>query len=99
MNKKVMDVLSIDLCKKMILFYYDMVVGKGSYYTMDEAKMIIQSNTNKQKNIALCNIIDLIDRCGSIWAAKAMFIESRSIRNNVRLLISQKKVEKRTPIR
>lgn len=59
--------LNIDVCKKYILRYYDMIVGKGDYHSYGYALA-------KCKSKQQINMLTLIREEGSIYKAKQQFI-------------------------
>uniref|UniRef100_A0A4Y8Q6C1 Uncharacterized protein n=2 Tax=Paenibacillus athensensis TaxID=1967502 RepID=A0A4Y8Q6C1_9BACL len=85
-QKKVKALLSEELCQKRLWYFYDLIVGKGNHFTLENAKQIIQSRVRSHvKKTALTRFIEFIDRCGSIWAARAQFpnqLEFRSGRQS-----------------
>lgn len=73
-NEKVQDMLSVDRCQKRLFYFYYSIIGPGDYYTLDKAKEIIQEKVKyAEKRMTLIRLLELIDQCGSVWAAKAQF--------------------------
>ncbi|MFC5532230.1 hypothetical protein [Cohnella yongneupensis] len=73
-NVKVHDVLSVDRCRDRLNYFYDLIIGAGDYYTFDKAKeIIIEKVKSDRKRKTLTRLLELIDQCGSVWAAKLQF--------------------------
>ncbi|GMK40547.1 hypothetical protein PCCS19_36030 [Paenibacillus sp. CCS19] len=75
-NEKVRDVLSVEQCRKRLWYFYELIVGKGDYYTLNKAKEIINDKVkSEKKRMSLNQLLDLINECGSVWLAKLRFAE------------------------
>lgn len=75
-NKKVRDMLSVDLFKNRIWYFYNLIVGGGDYHTLENAKEIIKTSVkNGEKKAALLRFVEFINKCGSVWEAKKQFSE------------------------
>ncbi|OBZ14225.1 hypothetical protein A8L34_09715 [Bacillus sp. FJAT-27264] len=75
-NEKVRDVLSVDRCQQRLYYFYDLIIGSGDFYTLGKAKEIIKEKVrNAEKRATLMRLLELINQCGSVWAAKLQFAE------------------------
>lgn len=75
-KEKVQDILSVDRCKQRLFYFYYSIIGPGDHYTLDKAKEIINEKVkNAEKRTALVRLLELINLCGSVWAAKLQFAE------------------------
>lgn len=63
--------LTEEVCRNIILSYYEKTIGYGSYYTLDEAiKMIENSNYSTEEKKSMISSIDLINTKRSVWKAR-----------------------------
>lgn len=70
-EKRIEDLLDEDKLKHKVMKFYNLIVGRGDYYSMDKAIEIINDSVgNPGKRLALIRILRLIDECGSISKAK-----------------------------
>jgi hypothetical protein len=77
-EKKVIEILNREQLKRRVLKFYELIVGAGDYYTMDEAIEIIKKSVNHPlKYWNLVKILKLIDRCGSINEAKNCYVQGK----------------------
>lgn len=86
-NKRLKEMLSEKLCQKRLWHYFDLIVGKGDYYTLEKAKEIIRKTVkNHEKKIILTRFLEFINKYGSVWAAKRQFanqLEFKSGRQSI----------------
>lgn len=81
-NEKVQDILSIDRCQQRLYYFYYSIIGTGDYYTLDKAREIINEKVKKaEKRMSLIRLLELINQCGSVWAAKLQFAEQVEFSN------------------
>ena len=66
-NNTVADFLNIDICKYYILKCYDEIIGRGNYYSYHDA-------LEKCKSVAQMEIVRLVHYEGSVYKAKAVFV-------------------------
>ncbi|MEK3742400.1 hypothetical protein NST23_06905 [Brevibacillus sp. FSL K6-0770] len=77
--KSVMDTLNQTYLKQEVMKFYNLIVGKGDYYSLEKALTIVRQNTSNQtKRMALERLLRLLERCGSIHAAKDCFLEGQN---------------------
>ncbi|WP_405168615.1 hypothetical protein [Paenibacillus sp. FSL H3-0286] len=77
-NELVVDVLDQERLKKEVMKFYKLIVGKGDYYTLNKAMLLISQNeSNQYKRQELAHMLKLIDSCGGINSAKMIFIKGR----------------------
>lgn len=70
---KYKSLLSPLICIKIVSDYYKKVIGKGDWYTLQEAVCIIRSKKyNSQKEKRLLDALSLVNQCRSIAKAKAL---------------------------
>lgn len=73
-TNKFENLLSDDACKSAINDYFNKVIGKGDWYTLQGAIRIIESyNFNKQRKRRLIDALQLVNKCRSVATAKASF--------------------------
>ncbi|USK71250.1 hypothetical protein [Peribacillus asahii] len=73
---QVIEYLNIDNYKKAIQTNYDLVIGSGDYYLLNESLDIIKKSiTNLRKSIILRDFIKQIDKVGGVWKAKEKFVQ------------------------
>ena len=67
--------ITTDLAREVLLNYYDQTIGSGDYYTLDEAKKIIeaQSDITDSKKLKLVGHIEKINKYKNLWEAKQAF--------------------------
>lgn len=66
------EMLSDDTSSGIINNYFDKIIRRGDYYSMDEAVKIIQSHHfTPKKEIRLIDVLKNIERCGGIANVKA----------------------------
>lgn len=76
--KELFHYLDLDLSRDIILHYYKKCIRTGTYYKLDKAKELIDSNiklTTRAKN-TLKDTLDLINKCRSIYKARKQFTGS-----------------------
>ncbi|MGN7471065.1 hypothetical protein [Brevibacillus sp. SAFN-007a] len=77
--KSVMETLNQTYLKQEIMKFYNLIVGKGDYYSLNKALSIVRQKTpNQTKRMALERLLQLLDKCGSIHAAKEFFLEGQN---------------------
>lgn len=60
-----------ELSKKMILEYYDLIIGSGDYYKLDEAIKKVRAASKDH----LVNTLKLINQKSSAWKAREAFVK------------------------
>ena len=66
--------LSDEVCKETINYYYNKIIGKGNWYTLQVAiQKIKQQRFHKQKENRLIDALQLVNQCRSLAKAKALY--------------------------
>lgn len=77
--KSVKDTLNQAYLKQEVMKFYNLIVGKGDYYSLEKALFIVRQNTSNQtKRMALERLLWLLERCGSIHSAKDCFLAGQN---------------------
>ncbi|HFR4142335.1 TPA: hypothetical protein ACHVKB_001506 [Bacillus cereus] len=77
-NELVINVLNQQHCKKEIMKFYKLIVGKGDYYTLENAiKLVNEKVDDGQIQMSLKMLLRLINKCGSIVQAKYSYIQGK----------------------
>ncbi|MDW3038319.1 MULTISPECIES: hypothetical protein [Bacillus cereus group] len=74
-DNSVLTFLDIERTRKRIMYFYDFIVGSGTYYTYDQGMEIINKVSCQIQRVALRKCYELINREGSIWRARMKYIE------------------------
>ncbi|EQB3102277.1 hypothetical protein ACYIU4_003689 [Clostridium botulinum] len=83
-TKELHNYLTLEESREQILYYYKKCIKQGDYYNLDKAKQLVDSNadlTTRTKN-NLKSILDLINKCRSIYKAREKFIGTKETFNN-----------------
>lgn len=83
-TKELHNYLTLEESRKQIIYYYEKCIKQGDYYRLDKAKKLVDNHkelTTRTKN-NLKNILDLINKCRSIYKAKKEFIGTKETFNN-----------------
>ncbi|MCU5002905.1 hypothetical protein OCD70_22855 [Bacillus tropicus] len=76
----VIDVLNQQRCKKEIMKFYKLIVGKCDYYTLENAiELVNQKVDDGQIQMSLKMLLRLINKCGSIVKAKHSYIQLKDV--------------------
>ncbi|MEG7895997.1 hypothetical protein P3W42_13610 [Bacillus paranthracis] len=77
-DHSVLSFLDIKRTQQRIMYFYDLIVGGGTYYTYDQGMEIINKVSCQIQRVALRKCYELINREGSIWRARMKYIEMQS---------------------
>jgi hypothetical protein len=74
------DFMQKELSLEQILFYYDRTVGSGDYYTLSDAKKIINalSDMTKSTKAKLIDCLKFINNQTSLWEARKKWTKSKT---------------------
>jgi hypothetical protein len=78
-GQQLIQYLNIENYKKAIETNYDLIIGCGDYYLLNESLNIINKNTKSiRKSIILKDFLKLVHSSGGVWKAKEKFIQRYS---------------------
>lgn len=78
-NGELYQFLDRDFSRNKILTFFDLVIGEGDYYALNDAIEIISKNEKSNlKRIKLTKLIKSINEKGSIYEAKSQFIRNNN---------------------
>ncbi len=73
-DNSVLNFLKLERSQKRIMYFYDLIVGSGTYYTYDQGVKIIEKVEPQNKKMLLRGIYKLINQEGSIWKARLKYV-------------------------